>query len=65
MSVDSILKALVDKTVVRLVRYVRDRVSPAEERDDDVVKLVHRRALASSAEFVEQHLDQAMLFSNC
>lgn len=62
MRADSILRALVDKTVVRLVRYVRDRVSPPEERDDDVVKLVQRRALVSSVEFVEQHLDKAMLF---
>ncbi len=63
MSLEGALKALVDKTLVRLLRYVRDRVSPAEERDDDVVKLVHRRALHSSAEFVEAHLDRAMLFA--
>ena len=63
MSLEGALKALVDKMLVRLLRYVRNRVSPAEERDDDVVKLVNRRALQSSAEFVEAHLDRAMLFS--
>lgn len=57
-------KFLLDRTLVRLLRYLRDRVSPASEAEEDVFKLVKRRAVASSADYVESRLDQALLFPN-
>jgi hypothetical protein len=62
MSPIGALRSLLDKSLIRLLRYIDVRVHPPQEREDDVVKLVRRRALASSADFVEAHLDQAMLF---
>ena len=42
MSLEGALKALVDKTLVRLLRYVRDRVSPAEEPSAKTLQAVAR-----------------------
>jgi hypothetical protein len=58
----SLIRLILDKTVVRLLRYLRSRVWPAEETQDDIYKLAHRRAVQTSVEFVEKHLDQAMIF---
>ncbi len=57
-----LFKRLLDATLVRLLRYLKDRVSPPEDAADDVYKMVQRHAVQSSAEFVEQHLDGALLF---
>lgn len=58
------LKFLLDRTLVRLLRYIRSRVSPASEALDDVFKTVMRRAVATSADYVEARLDKALLFPN-
>ncbi len=59
---EQLFKRLLDSTVVRLLRYLKDRLSPAEETADDVYKTMRRRAVRSSADFVEQHLESALLF---
>lgn len=56
------LKLLLDKTLIRLLRYIKSRVTPPEDAIDDVYKLVHRRAVQSSADFVEAQMHEALLF---
>ena len=56
------LRSLLDKTLIRLLRFIRSRVTPPEETRDDVYKVVHRRAVQSSVDFVEAHVHEALLF---
>lgn len=55
-------QAVVDRTLVRLVRYVDSRVHARHEPHDEVVELVMRRAAVSSADYIEAHLEGALLF---
>ena len=56
------LQAVVDRTLVRLVRYVVSRIQPRREPHDEVFEIVTRRAAAASADYIETHLDEALLF---
>jgi Macrocin-O-methyltransferase (TylF) len=56
------LQAVVDRTLVRLVRHVVSRVRPQREPHDEVVEIVARRAAIASADYIEAHLDGALLF---
>lgn len=59
---ESLIRWLLDKTLIRLLRYIMRRLRPPEDALDDVYKVVHRRAVHASADFVEQHVHEAQLF---
>ena len=59
---DRALRSVLDKTLVRLARYVDARVHPVREPYDEVFGIVTRRAAESSADYIEAHLDHAQLF---
>jgi hypothetical protein len=52
----------IDGTIVPLFRYVMSRVSPPAHPTEAVFRLVTERAAASSADYIEAHLGDAMLF---
>lgn len=56
------LQSVVDRTLVRLVRYIVSRIKPKREPYDEVFEIVTRRAAATSADYIETHLDGALLF---
>jgi hypothetical protein len=60
--VEQALQAVVDRTLVRLVRYVVSRIQPRREPYDEVFEIVTRRAAVTSPDYIEAHLDEALLF---
>ena len=56
------VQSALDQTFVRLVRYVNARVHPPREAHDEVVDIVARRAAERSADYIEAHLEDALLF---
>lgn len=56
------IKFALDRTIIRVIRYIKSRVSPPDSPFDDVFKTVTRRAAATSADYIEAHLEGAMLF---
>jgi hypothetical protein len=56
------LKFVIDRTIVRLVRYIKSEVSPPASRFDDAFDIVNQRASATSADYIEDHLSGALLF---
>lgn len=59
---ENMLKRLLDRTVIRVLRYTDDRVHPLREPYEDVILTVKRRAAEASALYIEEHLDEAMIF---
>ena len=59
---DRAFRSVLDRTLVRLARYVDARVHPVREPHDEVFDIVARRAAESSADYIEAHLDHAQLF---
>ena len=57
-----LLKSLVDRTVIPFVRYVWYAVSPPRGSHNEVFRIVTERAASSSADYIEAHLDGALLF---
>jgi hypothetical protein len=60
--VDRFFQRVLDRSVIRVIRYIVSRVSPQRQPFEDVFDIVGRRAAASSADYIEAHLDGAMLF---
>jgi hypothetical protein len=56
------IKFIVDRTIIRLVRYVWFAVSPPRGSHNEVFRIVTERAASSSADYIEGHLDGALLF---
>ena len=61
--VEQSLKFVLDRTLIRLLRYIDSRLHPHGEPYDEVVTLVKQRAAATSVDYIETHLDRAMLFA--
>lgn len=62
MTFDRAFRSVLDRTLVRLARYVDARIHPVREHHDEVFDIVARRAAESSADYIEAHLDHAQLF---
>ena len=60
--IERALQFAVDQTLVRLVRYVVLRVNPKREPHEQVFDIVARKAACRSAEYIESHLEGALLF---
>ncbi len=60
--VERSLQFVLDRSVIRVIRYIVSRVRPQRQAFDQVFDIVARRAAASSADYIEAHLDDALLF---
>jgi len=60
--VEEFFKRVLDRTVIRTIRYVNDRAHPPVEPYEDVIANVKRRAADASADYIEAHLDGALIF---
>ena len=60
--IERALQFVVDRTLVRLVRYIVLRVNPRREPHEQVFDIVARHAADSSAAYIELHLENALLF---
>jgi Methyltransferase domain len=56
------LKRLLDRSVIRVLRYIDQQLHIPREPLEDVIVTVKRRAADASAVYIEQHLDEAMIF---
>jgi hypothetical protein len=63
MRLEEIPKRFLDRTIIRVIRYIDDRVHPPREPYEDVIVTVKRRAAQASADYIEAHLEGAMIFS--
>ena len=45
-----------------MIRYVKDRTNPPREPYEDVINTVKQRAVATSADYIEAHLEGALIF---
>ena len=53
---------ILDRTVVRSVKYVKSRTDDYNENLLDVYKVLWDRAAVSSADYIERHLTSILLF---
>jgi len=56
------IKYLVDRTIIPFVRYVFFAVAAVASPEESAFKIVTSRAAASSADYIESHLEGALLF---
>ncbi len=56
------IKYLVDRTIIPFVRYVFFAVAATAAPDEEAFRIVAKRAAASSADYIEAHLEGALLF---
>jgi len=59
--IEELLKWLMDRSVIRVLRYIDARVHPPAEPYDEVINTVKRRAVATSADYIEAHLDDVLI----
>jgi hypothetical protein len=62
MSPKAVAQRLLDVSLIKLIRYILERVAPPRQPWGNVFDVVTSRAAESSADYVEAHLDGALLF---
>src|SRR5262245_14592607 len=62
MSPKAVAQRLLDVSLIKLIRYILERVAPPRQPWANVFDVVTGRAAESSADYIEAHLDGALLF---
>src|SRR5476651_984382 len=60
--IEDLLKRVLDRSIIRMVRYIKERTNPPREPYEDVINTVKQRAAATSADYIEAHLEGALIF---